>query len=261
MFSQLLDILAQAMEYLLRFFYNWTGDYGISIILLTLLVRLILSPLIHKQTLSTRKMQEDMQELQPEIKKLQEKYGNNSQKLNEEMMKLYKEKGISPLGGCLPGCLPLLIQLPILVVLYRVLMAYDYGQAGFLWLPSLSQKDPYFILPLLMGITTFWQQKISMPPTADKSQAQQSMVMMVVMPVFLVFISWSLPAGVLLYWFVSNLFYILQQYVLNNQIQRGKTLSLKPEINAEVEPAISLESPSSTGSTVKKGGKTSAKKR
>ncbi|HXL02998.1 MAG TPA: YidC/Oxa1 family membrane protein insertase [Candidatus Atribacteria bacterium] len=261
MFSQLLDILAQAMEYLLRFFYNWTGDYGISIILLTLLIRLILSPLIHKQTLSTRKMQEDMQELQPEIKKLQEKYGNNSQKLNEEMMKLYKEKGINPLGGCLPGCLPLLIQLPILVVLYRVLMAYDYGQAGFLWLPSLSQKDPYFILPLLMGITTFWQQKISMPPTTDKAQAQQSMVMMVVMPVFLVFISWNLPAGVLLYWFVSNLFYILQQYVLNNQIQKAKALSLKPEINAEVEPAISLESPSLTGSTVKKGGKTSAKKR
>ncbi len=93
MFSQLLDVLAQAMEYLLRFFfYNWTGNYGISIILLTLFIRLILSPLIHKQNLSTRKMQEDMQELQPEIKKLQEKYGNNSQKLNEEMMKLYKER-------------------------------------------------------------------------------------------------------------------------------------------------------------------------
>ena len=140
MFSQLLDVLAQAMEYLLRFFYNWTGNYGISIILLTLFIRLILSPLIHKQNLSTRKMQEDMQELQPEIKKLQEKYGNNSQKLNEEMMKLYKEKGINPLGGCLPGC-SLLIQLPILMVLYRVLMAYDYGQAGFLWLPA-SLKRP-----------------------------------------------------------------------------------------------------------------------
>lgn len=260
MFSQLLDVLAQAMEYLLRFFYNWTGNYGISIILLTLFIRLILSPLIHKQNLSTRKMQEDMQELQPEIKKLQEKYGNNSQKLNEEMMKLYKEKGINPLGGCLPGCLPLLIQLPILMVLYRVLMAYDYGQAGFLWLPSLSQKDPYFILPLLMGVTTFWQQRISMPPAAEGAQ-QQNAAMMVVMPIFLVFISWSLPSGVLLYWFVSNLFYILQQYVLNNQIQRSKSLSVEPEISVKAEPAVSLKDPSSAAPVAKKGGKINAKKR
>ncbi len=239
MFSQLLDVLAQAMEYLLRFFYNWTGNYGISIILLTLFIRLILSPLIHKQNLSTRKMQEDIQELQPEIKKLQEKYGNNSQKLNEEMMKLYKEKGIN---------------------LYRVLMAYDYGQAGFLWLPSLSQKDPYFILPLLMGVTTFWQQRISMPPAAEGAQ-QQNAAMMVVMPIFLVFISWNLPSGVLLYWFVSNLFYILQQYVLNNQIQRSKSLSVEPEISVKAEPAVSLKDPSSAAPAAKKGGKINAKKR
>ena len=261
MFSQLLDVLAQAMEFLLRFFYNWTGNYGISIILLTLLIRLILSPLIHKQNLSTRKMQEDIQELQPEIKKLQEKYGNNSQKLNEEMMKLYKEKGINPLGGCLPGCLPLLIQLPILMVLYRVVMTYDYGQAGFLWLPSLSQKDPYFILPLLMGVTTFWQQKISMPPATEGAQQQQSEAMMAVMPIFLVLISWNLPSGVLLYWFVSNLFYILQQYILNKQIRESRALSSKPEIIVKAEPADPLRNSSSTVSMAKKGGKKSAKKR
>jgi len=251
MFSQLLDILAQAMEYLLRFFYNWTGDYGISIILLTLLVRVILYPLIHRQNASTRAMQE----LQPELKKLQEKYKNEPQKLNEEMMKLYREKGVSPFGGCLP----LIVQLPILYVLYRVLVNYDYGQAGFLWLPSLSQKDPYFILPILMSVTTFWQQKISMPPTTEG--AQQNMIMMVVMPIFLVFISWSLPAGVLLYWFVSNLFYILQQYIMNNQLEKAKTLTLKPEIDIKAEPAVSLEDPAPTVSRAKKGGKRNAQKR
>lgn len=251
MFSQLWDALAQVMEYILRFFYGLTGNYGVSIILLTLLIRLILYPLIHKQNVSTRAMQE----LQPELKKLQEKYKNEPQKLNEEMMKLYREKGVSPFGGCLP----LIVQLPILYVLYRVLVNYDYGQAGFLWLPSLSQQDPYFILPILMGVTTFWQQKISMPPTTEG--AQQNMIMMVVMPIFLVFISWGIPAGVLLYWFVSNLFYILQQYMLNIQIQKAKAVAPKPEIDIKAEPVVSLEDPAPKVSRTKKGGKKNAQKR
>jgi len=140
-------------------------------------------------------------------------------------------------------------------------MTYDYGQAGFLWLPSLSQKDPYFILPLLMGVTTFWQQKISMPPATEGAQQQQSEVMMAVMPIFLVLISWNLPSGVLLYWFVSNLFYIMQQYILNKQIRESKALSSKPEIIVKAEPADPLRNSSSTVSMAKKGGKKSAKKR
>ncbi len=130
---------------------------------------------------------------------------------------------MSPLGGCLP----LLIQLPFLFVLYRVLVTYDYGQAGFLWLPSLSRPDPYYILPLAMGATTFWQQKISTPPSGGEV-AQQNLLLMVVMPVFLVFISWGLPSGVLLYWFVSNLFYIFQQYMLEIQLRRTRSSSTLP---------------------------------
>ncbi|MEN3186873.1 MAG: YidC/Oxa1 family membrane protein insertase [Atribacterota bacterium] len=247
MFSQLWDGLAKLMEFVLRFFYNLTGNYGISIILLTVVVRLALYPVIHKQNLSTRAMQE----IQPEVKKLQEKYGKEPQKLNQELMKLYKEKGVSPLGGCLP----LLIQLPFLFVLYRVLVTYDYGQAGFLWLPSLSQKDPYYILPLAMGITTFIQQKISTPSMGGEA-SQQNLLLMVVMPVFLVFISWGLPSGVLLYWFVSNLFYIFQQYLLELQIRKSK-VALSP---ATLPNLTQAENPS-RASLRKKGEKKNEKKR
>jgi YidC/Oxa1 family membrane protein insertase len=243
-FTQIWDGLAKLMEFVLRFFYQLTGNYGISIILLTVVIRLALYPVIHKQNLSARAMQE----LQPEIKKLQEKYGKDPQKLNQEIMKLYRERGVSPLGGCLP----LLIQLPFLFVLYRVLVTYDYGQAGFLWLPSLSRPDPYYILPLAMGATTFWQQKISTPPSGGEA-AQQNLLLMVVMPVFLVFISWGLPSGVLLYWFVSNLFYIFQQYMLEIQLRRTKSsLTL---------PASSLPRGQVVNSQGGKGGKRREKKR
>jgi YidC/Oxa1 family membrane protein insertase len=243
-FTQIWDGLAKLMEFVLRFFYQLTGNYGISIILLTVVIRLALYPVIHKQNLSARAMQE----LQPEIKKLQEKYGKDPQRLNQEIMKLYRERGVSPLGGCLP----LLIQLPFLFVLYRVLVTYDYGQAGFLWLPSLSRPDPYYILPLAMGATTFWQQKISTPPSGGEA-AQQNLLLMVVMPVFLVFISWGLPSGVLLYWFVSNLFYIFQQYMLEIQLRRTKSsLTL---------PASSLPRGQVVNSQGGKGGKRREKKR
>lgn len=247
MLSQLWDGLAKLMEFVLRFFYNLTGNYGISIILLTVVVRLALYPVIHKQNLSTRAMQE----IQPEVKKLQEKYGKEPQKLNQELMKLYKEKGVSPLGGCLP----LLIQLPFLFVLYRVLVTYDYGQAGFLWLPSLSQKDPYYILPLAMGLTTFIQQKISTPSVGGET-SQQNLLLMIVMPIFLVFISWGLPSGVLLYWFVSNLFYIFQQYILELQIRRSKA-ALSPATEPNL---VKTENPSGA-SLRKKGEKKNEKKR
>lgn len=233
MWSQIWDGLAQGMAYILDFFYQLTGSYGIAIILLTLVIRLALYPLIHRQNLSTRAMQE----IQPEVKKLQEKHKGDPQKLNEEIMKLYREKGVNPLGGCLP----LLIQLPFLFVLYRVFASYDYGSESFLWLPTLSQPDPYFILPLAMGFTTFLQQKMAMPASGEG--AQQNMLMMVIMPVFLVFISWSLPAGVLLYWFVSNLFYIFQQYMVNLQVQKAKSPSSQEEPGTIAVQASAVDDP------------------
>lgn len=263
MWTQVWNGLAAAMEWILRLFYGWTNNYGVSIILLTAVIRLALYPVIHKQNLSTRAMQE----LQPEVKKLQEKYKNDTQKLNQEVMKLYKERGASPLGGCLP----LLIQLPFLFVLYRVLVNYDYGQAGFLWLPSLSARDPFYILPLLMGITTFLQQKMTVP-AAGSEGAQQNMIMMVVMPIFLVFISWSLPSGVLLYWFVSNLFYIFQQYMVNIKTPQKKsplmntTGTIIDSNNSNIQSSVAvaeekIRSRVSSPAPVKKGGKKRAKKR
>lgn len=232
MWTQIWNGLAAAMEWILRLFYGWTHNYGISIILLTAVIRIALYPVIHKQNLSTRAMQE----LQPEIKKLQEKHKSDPQKLNQEIMSLYKEKGVSPLGGCLP----LLIQLPFLFVLYRVLVNYDYGQAGFLWLPSLSAADPYYILPLLMGFTTFLQQRMTVP-AAGAEGSQQNMIMMIVMPIFLVFISWSLPSGVLLYWFVSNLFYIFQQYMVNIKTPKPIVSTVtNPIIEANPKDAVDI---------------------
>jgi len=258
MWTQIWNSLAAAMEWILRLFYGWTHNYGISIILLTAVIRLALYPVIHKQNLSTKAMQE----LQPEIKKLQEQYKNEPQRLNQEIMKLYKERGASPLGGCLP----LLIQLPFLFVLYRVLVNYDYGQAGFLWLPSLSTRDPFYILPLLMGFTTFLQQKMTIPATGSEGN-QQNMIMMIVMPIFLVFISWNLPSGVLLYWFVSNLFYMFQQYMVNIQTQKPKlSTNANLVIDAAAKKSVAVageKTPSrvSSPAPVKKGGKKHAKKR
>ncbi len=259
MWTQIWNGLAAAMEWILRLFYGWTHNYGISIILLTAVIRIALYPVIHKQNLSTRAMQE----LQPEIKKLQEKHKSDPQKLNQEIMSLYKEKGVSPLGGCLP----LLIQLPFLFVLYRVLVNYDYGQAGFLWLPSLSAADPYYILPLLMGFTTFLQQRMTVP-VAGAEGSQQNMIMMIVMPIFLVFISWSLPSGVLLYWFVSNLFYIFQQYMVNIKTPKPIASTVtNPIIEANPKDAVDIVEEKKVSSRVsspeikKKGGKKHAKKR
>lgn len=220
MWSQIVEFFSNGMAYILEFFYSISGNWGISIILLTAVIRLALYPVIHKQNLSTRAMQE----VQPEIKKLQEKYKKEPQKLNQEMMKLYKEKGVNPLGGCLP----LLVQMPFLFLLYRVLVDFDFGEAGFLWLPSLSEPDPYFILPLAMGASTFIQQKVAMPTPAGGEGSQQNMIMMVVMPVFLVFISWGIPSGVLVYWFVSNLFYIAQSLILEMRIRKERAMAPSP---------------------------------
>ncbi len=258
MWTQIWNGLAAAMEWILQLFYGWTHNYGISIILLTAVIRIALYPVIRKQNISTKAMQE----LQPEMKKLQEKYKNDPQKLNQEIMSLYKEKGVSPLGGCLP----LLIQLPFLFVLYRVLVNYDYGQAGFLWLPSLSAADPFYILPLLMGFTTYLQQRMTVP-AAGKEGTQQNMIMMIIMPIFLVFISWNLPSGVLLYWFVSNLFYIFQQYMVYVKNPK-QAISTSSNVIIEADPKNDLavveekvSSQVSSPKTPKKGGKKHAKKR
>ncbi len=227
---------------LLNFLYSITGSYGIAIILLTILVRIVLHPLSHKQMESLQKMQK----LQPRIKMLQQKYANDKEKLNQEIMKLYREYGVNPAAGCLP----LLAQLPILILLFRVLMKYDFGGATFLGiglqetpLQALAKAfglsgDNVGIMSVLTGIftnplgfvnvnvylpsllllfgigfITWYQQKISSGPATS-----QVAFMSWFMPAFLTFICLSLPGGVLLYWFVSSVIGVIQQKIVLKKV-------------------------------------------
>lgn len=187
---------------------NPNVSYGLSIILFTIIVRLILLPLNLKQMRS----QSAMQEMQPEIKKIQDKYKNDPQKAQQEMMRLYKEKGSSPMSGCLP----LLIQLPILWALFYVFRTIDTGGTvvSFLWVKNLFGVDQYHILPILSGVTQYISM-LMMPTAADPAQAKQASTMNIGMSIFMVFMAWNFTAALVLYW------------VVNNLIQMGQNLLIK----------------------------------
>ncbi|AKL97372.1 membrane protein insertase YidC/Oxa1 family [Clostridium aceticum] len=215
-----MDIIAQPLGALLRLIYQLVGNYGLSIILFTIVVKLIMVPLTIKQTKSMKKMQE----VQPKIKEIQEKYKNDKEKMNTKVMELYKEYNVSPFGGCLP----LLIQFPIIIGLFSVLRnPLDYGfaqevvEAGFLWLPSLSQADP-LILPLLAGLTTYLS-SATMTSAGGKQDPTQNM-MKYFFPVMIFIWGRSFPSGLTLYWVVSNVFQVVQQVIINkpySQIKEG----------------------------------------
>jgi YidC/Oxa1 family membrane protein insertase len=190
--------LETGLSWLLTFFYNVSGSYGLAIILLTVTIRLVLAPL----TLSQSKSMEAMKTLQPKMNALQQKYKDDPEEYQRRVMELYKEHNINPLSGCLP----MLIQLPFLWALFAVLRNYDFG-TGFLWLTSLSEPDPLYILPVLSALTTYIQMMMT---SADASQKS----MMLIMPIFIGYISISFPAGLVLYWVVSNLFSMGQQYLI-----------------------------------------------
>ena len=185
----------------LQFFYKYFPNYGVSIIILTLLIRLITFPLQYKSFKSMKKMQK----LQPELNKLKEKYQDNPQKMQAETMELFKRSGANPLGGCLP----LLLQMPVFFAFYKVLSAAVelVGAPFALWINDLSTKDPYFVLPVLLAIVMFVQQKLTPSQTADATQQK----VMMFMPLIFGFIMKDLPSGLVLYIFVSTLFGIVQQ--------------------------------------------------
>ncbi|MBA5852004.1 membrane protein insertase YidC [Clostridium sp. cel8] len=183
---------------------NQNLSYGIAIILMTIIIRLLILPLGVKQIRSSL----IMNKIQPEIKKLQDKYKKDPQKMQKEMMKLYKEKGASPFSGCLP----LLIQWPILIALYYVFNHLNgINGIGFLWIKDLGKPD--IILALLSGITTFLASWLIMP-TDNIEQASQTKKMNIGMSVFMIFISWKLKAALTLYWVVSNLIQVGQNFVI-----------------------------------------------
>jgi YidC/Oxa1 family membrane protein insertase len=179
---------------------NKNISYGIAIILMTIIIKLIVLPLNIKQMKSSIAMNE----LQPELKKLQEKYKNDPQKSQQEVMKLYKERGANPLNGCLP----MLIQWPILIALYYVFNNLS-GINGvhFLWIKDLAKSD--IALAILSGATTYFSGALIMP-SGDSAQAKQSATMNISMSVFMIIFSWKLKSALVLYWVVSNLIQILQ---------------------------------------------------
>jgi YidC/Oxa1 family membrane protein insertase len=192
---------------------RYVGNYGWSIITLTILINLAMWPLRHKSMVSMRKMQA----LQPQIKALQDRYADLKmtdparQKMNTEMMNLYREKGVNPASGCVP----MLLTFPVLFAFYALLaQAIELRGAPFFgWIHDLSVKDPLFITPLLMGGTMFWQQRMT-PSTADPTQQK----VMMFMPIMFTFMFLWAPSGLVVYWFVSNLFAIGQQYLTNRMI-------------------------------------------
>ena len=198
--------LSKPLMVVLKFFYKYIGNYGFAVILLTVCIKLLFWPLTQK----SYKSMKGMQTLQPEMKKMREKYGSDKQKLNQEMMAFYKENKVNPMGGCLP----MVIQIPVFFALYRVLLgSIELRHAPFmLWITDLSAKDPYYVTPLIMGVTMFVQQKMS-PSNMDPTQAK----IMLMMPVVFTFMFLNFPAGLVLYWLTNNLLTILQQYLIRRQ--------------------------------------------
>jgi len=186
------------MSNTLHYFYSLFHSYGVAIILLTLAIRLILYPLTHKQTESMKALQD----IQPEMKKIQEKYKDDPQKSQQEIMALYKKHKVNPMGGCLP----LLVQMPFLIALYQTLIhTTQFKNANFLWVKDLSGPD--IPLVILLGLTTYLSQKLTV---TDPNQAKT----MAFVPVLMMFMFWKLPAGVILYIVISNLFTMAQQYYI-----------------------------------------------
>jgi YidC/Oxa1 family membrane protein insertase len=210
------DFLARPALWLLKFLYAFTGNYGVAIILVTILQKVAFHPLTHK---SIKSMQA-MQAVQPKVQAVQERYKNNPQKKQEEMMALYRKHGVNPMGGCLP----MLVQIPIFIALYNALSSsVEMWQAGFLWIRDLTQADSLFtvsvwggydfsfnLLALFMGASMWLQQKMS-PPAGDARQAQ---MMLWMMPIIFTFMFWSFPSGLVLYWLVNNVLQIGQQWLI-----------------------------------------------
>lgn len=184
------------------------GSYGLSIILVTILVRLAILPLMIKQTRSSKAMQA----LQPQLAELKKKYSSKDQKtqqkLQQETMALFQKNGVNPMAGCFP----LIIQMPILIGFYHAISrTREIAQDSFLWF-DLGHKDPYYILPIIAGITTFIQQKMMMAGT--ESQNPQMAMMVWMMPIMIVIFAFNFPAALSLYWVVGNMFMIVQTYFI-----------------------------------------------
>ncbi len=215
----------------LKWINGFVGNYGWSIIILTVIINAIMFPLRHKSVVSMRKMQE----IQPQVKAIQDRYAKlkatdpAKQKMNQELMALYKERGVNPASGCVP----MLLTMPVLFAFYALLStAIELRGAPFiLWIHDLSLHDPLYITPVLMGISQVWQQRIT--PAAGADPAQQKMMMF--MPVVFTFMFLWAPSGVALYWLMANLWGIGQQYLTNYLIGPPKVHNVRPPAERQIK--------------------------
>ncbi len=201
------SIVARPIFRLLKFLNGFLGNYGWSIVFLTVIVRVPFIPLMNKGQSSMKKFQK----IQPMMNEIRERHKNNTQQMQKEMMDLYKKHKVNPMGGCLP----ILIQLPVFIALYKVLLvAIELRDAPFIfWIQDLSSKDPLYILPLVMGGTMFLQQKMT-PTSLDPRQAK----IMLIMPIVFTFMFLNFSSGLVLYWLINNIIGIIQQFYVNKKV-------------------------------------------
>ena len=211
---EIVRAVAKPLFYVLRFFHDYTHNYGLAIIILTVCIKLLFVPLQYK----SYKSMKDMQTIQPKVVELQKKLKDDRERLNRELIRLYRDHRVNPVGGCLP----MLLQMPVFVALFNILyMTIDLRQAPFvLWITDLSVQDPYYLLPILMGVSMVLQQKI-MPTTMDPTQAK----VMLFLPAFMTLLFLTFPAGLVLYWLTNNVLTIAQQVITDRYIFKRATFS------------------------------------
>lgn len=232
--SHIVGFIADIMRIGLEFFYDLFSSFGfpnyvLAIIALTIVIKTLLLPLAIKQIRSMKAMQE----LQPEIQKIQKRFRNDPKRLREEMGKLYKDHGASPAAGCLP----LLIQMPFLIAMYYAILGFDYDPAhmDFLWIESLAVEDNTYLLPILSAATTFlvsWQ-------TTPKNAPSNQKTMLVLMPIMIGWMSMQFPSGLVIYWVVNNVYQYVQQLIMFRG-ERGGAMAqgtTKNKAKAEKEEA------------------------
>lgn len=234
-------VFAKPLAMLLFWIYGIVGDYGVAIIIFTLIVRLVLFPLYNSQMKQSAKMAE----FQPQIQQLQRQYGHDKEKYNQKVMEFYQQSGYNPAKGCLP----LLIQMPILFGLFAALRSpLDYYTSNteailaihqsFLWIPDLSQPDKW-ILPILAAITTFFSYKITMG--ANPQTAGSMKVLQYIFPLMILWWGRSFPAGLTLYWFVGTLFMCLQQKVVLSKLKKDREKKAAQEQYEKEHPELFIK--------------------
>ncbi len=205
-----LTFLSKPLYWLLSWYHSFVGNWGVAIILLTLTVKSV----FYKLSETSYRSMAKMRKVAPRLKSLKERHGDDRQKMNAAMMELYKTEKINPMGGCLP----ILVQIPVFIALYWALLeSVDLRQAPFIfWIQDLSVKDPFYVLPLLMGISMVIQQRLN-PPPPDPIQAKIMMALPFVFTIFFAFF----PSGLVLYWVVNNVLSITQQWIITRRIEAG----------------------------------------